>query len=434
MVAIDLLSRVADSDSYINLLLPSFLTKANVPDSDRGLIQELSYGSLRWQLQYDSFIDHFTAGKVLSPKLRITLRTGMHQLFRMRIPAHAAIHETVELVKTFEKSASGLANAVLRNADRAGFDELLEACCDGKRIEETLAIRYSHPTWVISALKSALELDGRKDDLEALLAANNETPTVNLAALPNTKAAEYLKSEGLKPGESAPTAFLAQGNPEAYLSVPGVRVQDQGSQLVALALLAVADKSGRWLDMCSGPGGKAAMLQAGLAKDGGQLDCLEPIPNRADLVRGALNPNLPGNVKVGFGQDAKKNFYDAVLLDAPCSGLGSVRRKPESRWRKTTEQLSGLTKLQNELLDSAANALKSGGYLLYSTCSPLVIETNTQVKQVLEQHPELELVNANEVLNQISPQLKMGTTRKTAQLWTHLHATDAMFIAILRKK
>lgn len=434
MVAIDLLSRVADSDSYINLLLPGFLTKANVPDSDRGLIQELSYGTLRWQLQYDSFIDHFTAGKVLSPKLRITLRVGMHQLFRMRIPAHAAIHETVELVKTFEKSASGLANAVLRNADRAGFDGLLETCCEGKRMEEALAIRYSHPTWVISALKSALELDGRKDDLEALLTANNETPTVNLAALPNTKAADYLKGEGLQPGQSAPTAFLAQGNPEAYLSTPGVRVQDQGSQLVALALLEVADKSGRWLDMCSGPGGKAAMLQAGLAKDGGQLDCLEPIPNRADLVRGALNPNLPGKVKVGFGQDAKKNSYDAVLLDAPCSGLGSVRRKPESRWRKTTEQLSGLTKLQNELLDAAANALKSGGYLLYSTCSPLVIETNTQIKQALEQHPELELVNANEVLNKISPQLKMVTNRKTAQLWTHLHATDAMFIAILRKK
>jgi 16S rRNA (cytosine967-C5)-methyltransferase len=176
------------------------------------------------------------------------------------------------------------------------------------------------------------------------------------------------------------------------------------------------------------------MLQAGLASEGGQLDCLEPIPNRADLVRGALNPKLPGSVRVGFGQDAKANTYDAVLLDAPCSGLGSVRRKPESRWRKTTDQLSGLTKLQSELLDAAANALKSGGYLLYSTCSPLVIETNTQIKQVLDGHPELELVNANEVLNRISPQLKMGTNRKTAQLWTHLHATDAMFIAILRKK
>ena len=434
MVAIDLLSRVADSDSYINLLLPSFLTRANVPDSDRGLIQELSYGSLRWQLQYDSFIDHFTTGKVLSAKLRIVLRVGMHQLFRMRIPAHAAIHETVELVKTFEKSAAGLANAVLRNADRAGFEKLLDDCCEGKRTEEMLAIRYSHPTWVIAALKSALELDGKKDQLEALLEANNETPTVNLAALPNTKAAKYLTGEGLQPGSAAPTAFLATGNPEPYLTVPGVRVQDQGSQLVALALLAVADKSGRWLDMCAGPGGKATMLQAGIALDGGVLDCLEPISNRADLVRSALNSKLPGTVKVGYGQDAEKNTYDAVLLDAPCTGLGSVRRKPESRWRKTTEQLSGLTKLQGELLDAAANALKPGGYLLYSTCSPLVIETNTQIKQALDNHPELELVNANAVLNRISPQLQMGTDRKTAQLWTHLHATDAMFIAILRKK
>ncbi len=434
MVAIDLLTRVADSDSYINLLLPSFLTKANVADSDRGLIQELSYGSLRWQLQYDSFIDHFTTGKTLSPKLRIVIRVGMHQLFRMRVPAHAAIHETVELVKTLEKSAAGLANAVLRNADRAGFEQLLDDCSEGKRPEEVLAIRYSHPTWVIAALRSALELDGKKEQLEALLEANNETPTVNLAALPNTKAADYLTSEGLQRGEAAPTAFLATGNPEPYLSVPGVRVQDQGSQLVALALLAVADKSGRWLDMCSGPGGKAAMLQAGIASDGGVLDCLEPIPNRADLVRSALNPNLPGTVKVGYGQDAKKNTYDAVLLDAPCTGLGSVRRKPESRWRKTTEQLTGLTKLQGELLDAAAEALKPGGYLLYSTCSPLVLETNTQIKQALDNHPELELVNANEVLNEISPQLQMGTDRKTAQLWTHLHATDAMFIAIIRKK
>ncbi len=434
MVAIDLLARVAESDSYINLLLPSFLTKAQVPDSDRGLIQELSYGTLRWQLQYDTFLDHFTAGKVLSPKLRIAIRLGMHQLFRMRVPAHAAIHETVELVKIFERSAAGMANAVLRNADRAGFENLLTECTAGKRLEESLAIRYSHPTWVVSALRSALELDGKQDQLEQLLEANNETPTVNLAALPYTKAAEFLTAEGLEPGSAAPTAFLAQGNPEAYLATPGVRVQDQGSQLVALALLEVADKSGHWLDMCAGPGGKAAMLQAGISQAGGTLDCLEPIPNRADLVRSALNPNLQSNVKVGFGQDAKPEFYDAVLLDAPCSGLGSVRRKPESRWRKTTDQLSGLTKTQAELLNAATTALKSGGFLLYSTCSPLVIETNTQIKQLLDTHPELELVNANEVLNRISPDLKMSTNRKTAQLWTHLHATDAMFIAILRKK
>lgn len=326
MVAIDLLTRVAESDSYINLLLPSFLAKAQVADSDRGLIQELSYGTLRWQLQYDTFINHFTAGKTLSPKLRIAIRLGLHQLFRMRVPAHAAIHETVELVKIFERNAAGMANAVLRNADRAGFDNLLSEAISNKRAEEVLAIKHSHPAWVISALKSALELDGKQDQLEALLEANNETPVINLAALPNTTAREFLLDQGLRPGEAAPTAFLATGNPESYLATPGVRVQDQGSQLVALALLEVADKSGRWLDMCSGPGGKSAMLQAGIAPIGGMLDCLEPIPARAELVRQALNSDLPSKVTVGYGQDAKPSTYDAILLDAPCSGLGSVKK------------------------------------------------------------------------------------------------------------
>jgi 16S rRNA (cytosine967-C5)-methyltransferase len=111
-----------------------------------------------------------------------------------------------------------------------------------------------------------------------------------------------------------------------------------------------------------------------------------------------------------------------------------VRRKPESRWRKAPEQLANLTKIQAELLEAAVLALKSGGYLLYSTCSPIVVETNTQVKLILDRHPELQLENANEVLNKINPELKLPTGRKTAQLWTHLHTTDAMFMALIRKK
>jgi len=434
LVAMDLLVRVEESDSYINLLLPSVLSRSNLADVDRGLVQELSYGVLRWQLQYDSFIKLLTPGKVLSPRIRIALRLGLHQLFRMRIPAHAAIHETVELTKQFEKNAAGLTNAVLRNADRTGFNSLLNQVLDGKSSNESLAIRYSHPAWVVGALQSALELDGRQGDLERLLEANNETPTINLAALPGTKAAAFLANQGLEPGAASPIGFLVQGNPEPLLANDGVRVQDQGSQLVALALLAVGNHDGRWLDMCSGPGGKSAVIQAGIADGSGELDCLEPAAHRAELVRKALNSKLPGNVIVGYGQEAKPNTYDAILLDAPCSGLGSVRRKPESRWRKKPEQLSGLTKTQSELLEAGIVALRPGGYLLYSTCSPLIIETNTQIKQVLEKHHDLELVNVNEVLNSLNPALKMSTQRKTAQLWTHLHGTDAMFMALLRKK
>jgi 16S rRNA (cytosine967-C5)-methyltransferase len=255
---------------------------------------------------------------------------------------------------------------------------------------------------------------------------------VNLAAL-TPAAEEVLVSEGLERGEASPIGFIAHGNPEPLLKNSGVRVQDQGSQLVALTLLARGNKAGAWLDMCSGPGGKSAVLQAGIRDQGGTLDCLEPNPQRADLVRGALDPTGPGEVIVAYGQEAKVNSYDAVLLDAPCSGLGSVRRKPESRWRKKPEQLAGLVKLQAELLDAAANALKPGGVLVYSTCSPLVVETNAQIKALLERHPELRLENANEILAELSPNLKLNSSRKTAQLWTHLHGTDAMFISVLTK-
>lgn len=431
-VALDLLIRVQKSDSYINLLMPKVLGNLELSDADRGLIQELSYGSLRWRYQYDSFIDQFTQGKTLSDELRFCIQLGMHQLFRMRVPAHAAIHESVELVKEIEKRAAGLANAVLRNADRKGFDALLVESLLSKPELESLAIEFSHPIWVVRALKQALELDGKEQELRFLLESNNETPVVNLAAL-NPAAKEYLESLGLEKGGASPIGYLLQGNPEPLLNQSGVRVQDQGSQLVALALLEVGEKSGRWLDMCSGPGGKSAILQSGIASSGGVLDCMEPIPQRAEMVERALTNESETHVIVDYGQNAKQNSYDAVLLDAPCSGLGSVRRKPESRWRKEPSQLPQLTNLQQELLQAGINALKSGGHLLYSTCSPLIPETNTQIRIALEANTGLELIDAKAVVGKLAPDLTLNTKRKTVQLWTHLHSTDAMFIAILRK-
>lgn len=431
-IALDLLIRVQKTDSYINLLMPKVLGNLELSDADRGLIQELSYGSLRWKYQYDSFIDQFTEGKTLSDELRLALQLGMHQLFRMRVPSHAAIHESVELVKVFEKRAAGLANAVLRNADRKGFTALVEESLRGKSEQERLAIEFSHPLWVVRALKQALELDNRDQELRDLLESNNETPVVNLVAL-NPKAAKHLEDLELEKGTASPIGYLLHGNPEPLLETPGVRVQDQGSQLVALALLEVGKRSGRWLDMCSGPGGKSAILQSGISQEGGVLDCMEPVQQRAKMVQRALTDESETHVIVDYGQNAKENHYDAVLLDAPCSGLGSVRRKPESRWRKEPSQLPQLTNLQQELLQAGIDSLKPGGYLLYSTCSPLIPETNTQIRIALDSNPGLELVDAKEVLGRISPDLKVNPTRKTVQLWTHEHATDAMFMAILRK-
>lgn len=431
-IALELLNRVRASDSYINLLLPKELAKHDISDADRGLVQELSYGVLRWQLQYDAIIDHLTPGKTLSPGLRAAIQLGLHQLFRMRVPTHAAINETVDLVKGFETSAAGLANAVLRNAERAGQEALLATLTEGQDELTQLSVEYSHPKWIISGMQSALELDGRKSELRELLAANNQIPIVNLIAVTSAAMAE-LDELGLERGSASPNGYLATGNPLQYLSIPGVRVQDQGSQLVALALTAVADKTGTWLDMCSGPGGKAAVLENAVSGSG-QLVCYEPHVKRAKLVTAALTDPENTPVLVNRGQSAPESSFTAVLLDAPCAGLGSLRRKPESRWTKTPEQLPSLTKLQAELLDAAVLALKPGGLLMYATCSPLIVETNAQIRAALDRHANISLVDLVPVMQQLSPGLELNTSRKTIQLWPHRHGTDAMFMALLKKR
>ena len=429
-IAYELLQRVATTDSYINLLLPSVLRGSNLSDPDRGMVQELSYGALRWQAQYDAMIDLLSDN---SPNVEVRnfLRLGLHQLFRMRVPSHAAVSETVDLAKKLQPRAAGYVNAVLRNADRRGYEALLESCLAGLDSFDRLAILYSHPRWVVAELAGALELDGRTGELEDLLAANNETPEVNLAALTEADRS-HLEDLGLENAGLLATAFKLVGNPEPLLTET-IRVQDQGSQLVSRLLAKIADRDGRWVDMCSGPGGKAAILQAEIS-DASNLDCYEPVAHRAELVREALGEGTKANVVVSQGQAIPKQSYDGVLLDAPCSGLGSLRRKPESRWRKTKKQLADLRKIQRELLEAGVDGLKSGGILVYSTCSPVVSETNDQVAWLLDKRKDIELVDISAELTALSPGIELNQNRKSVQLWTHVHASDAMFIAALRKK
>ena len=429
-IAYELLQRVATTDSYINLLLPSVLRGSNLSDPDRGMVQELSYGALRWQAQYDAMIDLLSDNSP-SVEVRNLLRLGLHQLFRMRVPSHAAVSETVDLAKKLQPRAAGYVNAVLRNADRRGYEGLLESCLSGLDSFDRLAILYSHPRWVVAELARALELDGRTGELEDLLAANNETPEVNLAALTEADRS-HLEELGLENAGLLATAFKLVGNPEPLLTET-IRVQDQGSQLVSRLLAKIADRDGRWVDMCSGPGGKAAILQAEIS-DASNLDCYEPAAHRAELVREALGEGTKANVVVSQGQAIPKQSYDGVLLDAPCSGLGSLRRKPESRWRKTKKQLADLRKIQRELLEAGVDGLRSGGILVYSTCSPVVSETNDQVAWLLEKRKDIELVDISAELTALSPGIELNQNRKSVQLWTHVHASDAMFIAALRKK
>jgi 16S rRNA (cytosine967-C5)-methyltransferase len=174
------------------------------------------------------------------------------------------------------------------------------------------------------------------------------------------------------------------------------------------------------------------VILSGLAADG-ELVCYEPAHHRAKLVSDAVGFDKRVEIVEGYGQSVPKESFDAVLLDAPCSGLGSLRRKPESRWRKAPSQLSQLEKTQAELLDAGLAALRPGGVLLYSTCSPVVSETNSQAVDALARHPDVELIDLKPTLRAVSPSLKLNEKRKTVQLWTDLHQTDAMFMAGFRR-
>ena len=443
-VALKLLLAVELQDAYANLLLPKLLTDSKLDERDTALAQELAFGTLRWQLFYDRIIEE--CAKRYSDEIDIeslvVLRLGAHQILGMRIPAHAALDETVELAKQFvSRGAAGFVNGVLRRVSERSREQWLEAVLSGLENEsERLAVEFSHPIWVVKALEQALKLDGRQSELKDLLLADNIAPLVSLVALPGL--ARKSDFEDLPIGPASPIGALLDGGDPNNLKAfreGRVRVQDQGSQLAALALVEYreTDVGEKWLDLCAGPGGKAALLAAEAKLAGATLTCNEIAPHRAKLVSQALavvDPKVAVTVEDGRAYaDKHSGEFDRILLDAPCTGLGALRRRPESRWRKTQNDVAELTTLQEELLVSAWDCLKPGGVLAYVTCSPHLAETNAIIDWALRKLKGASLEDSNEVVSRINGNLALNRSRKTTQLWPHLHQTDAMFIALLTK-
>lgn len=444
-VAYELLFSVVAEDAYANLLLPKLLTQSKLEPRDRALAQELAFGTLRSQLLYDKIIE-ICANRATSEidlKALTLLRLGCHQLLALRTATHAAINETVNLAKTVaSQGAVGFINGVLRRVSEKSvgeWKELVLARTNSRH--EALEVSYSHPSWIIRSLEKALAADGRAETLEELLAVDNESPLVNLVALPGY--AEAPIDEPLTAGPASPIGFiLPSGDPAQLRGVKGgwLRVQDQGSQLAALAL-AQAKAIGsneKWLDMCAGPGGKAALLAAIAKQHQVELEAHEVAEHRAKLVAQALQKVDP-TVKVTCADsttvgERMPEHFDRILLDAPCTGLGALRRRPESRYRKQPADVAQLSELQTRLISSAWQALKPGGVLAYVTCSPHVGETVAIVDWLLRKHAnEASLLDSPNTLLEINPELQLNVQRKTAQLWPHVNDTDAMFIALIAK-
>ncbi|GAA2024292.1 transcription antitermination factor NusB [Agromyces tropicus] len=446
LVAFDVLAAVRESDAYANLLLPSRIERARLGAADAALATELTYGTLRLRGRYDAIVE-LAAGRpagAVDPPVLDVLRLGAHQLLATRVPTHAAVNESVALARRVAPSAAGFVNAVLRAISRREADDWLDAIAErAGSPDEALAVVHSHPVWVVRALRGALEREGRADELVALLEADNASPRVNLAALPGLAPAPDDLGE---PDLFSPTGLTAQDPLGIVADHDGrVRVQDEGSQLAALALSRVAPvrPGERWLDACSGPGGKTALLAAEALAGGATLVANEVVPARAELVRRAVAPvPLEVPVHVGDGREldpavlGAEGGFDRILLDAPCTGLGALRRRPEARWRKSPTDVAELTELQGELADAAFAALAPGGILAYVTCSPHTAETFGSLGGALARWGDAaEPLDTAAVVGGVARHpLDLAGDGRTVQLWPHRHGTDAMFIALVRKR
>jgi len=448
-VAFDVLRAVADSDSYANLVLPPLLTERRIRGRDAAFATELAYGTLRLQGRYDAILALVSdrAPAQLDPPLLDVLRLGAHQLLGMRVSDHAAVSETVGLARSVcGTGPSQLVNAVLRRIaerDLADWLGMLEERAPDA--VESLAATRSHPAWVVRALRQSLAMTSSgADDLPQLLDADNTAPTVTLVVRPGLAEDTDLPDD-VEHGRLAATArYLAGGDPGGIAAVRDGRVgvQDEGSQLMALALAAapLEGSDATWLDLCAGPGGKAALLGALLAEraPAGTLVANEVSPHRARLVERALAPlrdRLDARVQVADGRELgslEPDRYDRVLVDVPCTGLGALRRRPESRWRRQPADLVALGPLQRELLRSAIAATRPGGVVAYVTCSPHLAETRLVVEDVVKKVP-VEVLDAAAILDDAALTPVEGQQSPFVQLWPHRHGTDAMFLALLRR-
>ena len=435
--AFEVVHRVATDDAYANLVLPKLLRERSITGRDAAFATELAYGTLRAQGVLDAVIARCSSRELgdIAPEVLAALRLGAYQLLYMRVDDHAAVDTSVRLVEAAGAGkAKGFANAILRTISRTPAQQWLDELTPNDPLA-AVAFRTSHPEWIARSFATALGESGAEGELEAALAADSQRPVVHLVARPGEiSAAELAAITGGDEGRYSPYAvYLHEGDPGALEPVRDglAGVQDEGSQLIARALAEVdveAD-AGRWLDLCAGPGGKAALLGSLAGIEGAHVDAVEISEHRAELIRKVIG-GLPVSVTVADGRDpGLEPGYDRVLVDAPCSGLGALRRRPEARWKKQESEIGELTQLQTELLQSALRLVKPGGVVVYSTCSPDVRETRGVVDAVLAEGVAEEL-DASAYL----PPMEGTGAGKSVQMWPHRHGTDAMFFSVLRRR
>ncbi len=448
-LALDTLVKVAETGAYSNLQLNRALQDAQLQRADAALATELVYGTIQRQLTLDHWLSKFAAKGLhkLEPWVHQLLRMSAYQLLYLdRIPAHAAVNEAVTIAKRRgHQGISGMVNGILRSIDR-NRAELTVSAINDKDPVARIALRHSYPEWLVQRWIEAYGAEAA----EAICAAGNEPPHASLRINPlrevREEALRQLTEQGFDASASAiAPAGIAVRRGGNLADTEGFRegkwtVQDESSMLVAE--VASPQPGMQVLDCCAAPGGKSTHL-AELMEGKGKVWANDLHPHKAPLIEAQAERLGLSNIEVITGDAGalderfKKSSMDVILLDAPCSGFGVIRRKPEIKWTKTAGDVAEIAAIQRRLLRTAAHLVKPGGTLVYSTCTIEKAENEQQVTAFLSEHPEFEL-DAGWPEAVLRPLRQAGAIddsfKGQAQLLPQHFDSDGFYIARMRKR
>jgi len=441
IAAFEILLRINKERSYADILIDQELSTGVLQGPDRRFLPELVYGVLRRQATLDYIIKNFSSQKLerLERTVLLLLRLGLYQIFYLnRVPVSAAVNETVKMAKVLAPRATGFVNAVLRSADRGRNS--ISYPDRGKDPSGYLSIAYSHPDWLAKAWIGQLGLD----EAEELARAMAEPPPiiirVNTLKKNRQQLMDILATEGVQceACRFAPTAVRVTLN-GSVLRLNSFRdglfmVQDESSQLTAIFL--EPHPGEKVLDACAAPGGKTTHI-AQLMEDRGEIIACDVINRKLSLIDENAARLGVASIKTVFmdmskpSQVLSEGAFDRILLDAPCSGLGVIRRNPEGKWWKSPVDTTNLAKGQKALLENVATYLKPGGSLLYATCSTSVEENEAVITDFLSRHDEF----MPEDLHQLFPDMgELFTPDGFFRGWPHRNGMDGFFAARLRRR
>ncbi|MBP3038326.1 16S rRNA (cytosine(967)-C(5))-methyltransferase RsmB [Bacillaceae bacterium Marseille-Q3522] len=437
--AVELLEMMESKQSYSNLLLNNAIKNNKVLPKDISLLTELVYGSLQRKITLDYMIRQFLKGnKKLELWVLQLLRISVYQMFFLaKIPDRAVLFEAVEIAKKRgHKGIASLVNGVLRNLQRRGMLSFASI----KDPLERLSIETSHPLWLIHRWTAQLGFAKTKQICEHNLTVPARTARVNLNKITREECIRELENENfqVQASDIIPEAIKSRNGNLALSSAYKnglLSIQDESSMIVAYALQ--PENGDKVLDACAAPGGKSTHIGEKL-NNSGEIISLDIHEHKVKLIKeqasrlGLVNIHACALDSRRAQDHFPKESFDRILVDAPCSGLGVIRRKPEIKYTKTEADIQKLSEVQQKILQSVAPLLKKGGILVYSTCTIDKEENQTVIQTFLQQHPGFE---ANPAFTEKLPEkLKHAATNYELQLFPGDFDTDGFYIASLRKR